>query len=176
MKRNISLWQFAGYVFSTLLGTLLHFLYEWTGGNPFVAVFSGVNESTWEHMKLLYFPLALFALIQHLFFREHDAFWCIKLVGILTGLALIPVLFYMYNGVIGRSPDWVNIAIFFVSAAMAFIVETGLFKKNTLPCHAPRVAVTAIAVIGALFALFTFFTPQIGLFRDPVSGAFGMEN
>ena len=54
MKRSLTLWQFFGFAFTSLLGTLLHFLYEWTGKSPLVAPFSGVNESTWEHMKLLY--------------------------------------------------------------------------------------------------------------------------
>ena len=174
MKREISRWQFAGFVFSTLCGTLLHFLYGWTGGNAIAAVFSGVNESTWEHMKLLYFPLVLFSIVQSRYFKAYDEFWCVKLVGVVVGLSLIPVLFYTYNGVIGRSPDWINIAIFFVSAAAAFIVESYLFKNRTLPCRASWAARAAIAVIGVLFATFTFFPPRIGLFRDPVTGIYGI--
>ena len=61
MKRNFSLWQFAGFALSSLAGTLLHFLYDWTGNLVAVAPFSGVNESTWEHMKLLFWPLFIFA-------------------------------------------------------------------------------------------------------------------
>lgn len=36
---------------------------------------------------------------------------------ILLGLVLIPVLFYTYNGVFGKSPDWINTAIFYFTAA-----------------------------------------------------------
>ena len=175
MKHDTSLWGFAGFSLTSLVGTLLHFLYDWTGGSLLAAPVSGVNESTWEHMKLLYFPLVLLAIIQSIFLKQYDEFWCIKLVGILTGLALIPILFYTYNGVIGPSPDWVNIAIFFVSAAIAFIVESYLFKKRTLSCRAPQAAGIVIAVIGILFAVFTFYTPRIGLFRDPVTGVYGIN-
>lgn len=38
------------------------------------------------------------------------------------------VLFYTYNGAIGKSPDAVNIAIFFAAAA-SFIPESTLFKN-----------------------------------------------
>lgn len=175
MKRDVSLWQFGGYVFTVLGGTLLHFLYDWTGENYIAAVFSGVNESTWEHMKLLYFPLVLFALIQSRFFKEYEEFWCVKLIGLLTGLLLIPVLFYTYNGAIGHSPDWVNITIFFVSAAATFAIETRLIKNRTLLCRSPRTACIVIALIGVSFAVFTFFTPPIGLFRDPVTGTYGLN-
>ena len=104
MKRSIKLWQFFGFAVTSFLGTVLHFLYDWTGKAVWVAPFSGVNESTWEHMKLLFWPLFLFALVQWLFFRDQENYWCVKLAEILLGLVLIPVLFYTYNGVFGKSP------------------------------------------------------------------------
>ena len=70
MNRRTVLWQAAGFAFATFAGTLLHFLYEWTGESILVTPFSGINESTWEHMKLLYWPLFFFALIQYPFFRN----------------------------------------------------------------------------------------------------------
>ena len=175
MKRDVPFWQFAGFVLTTLAGTLLHFLYDWTGGNVLTAPFSGVNESTWEHMKLLYFPLLLFALFQSRLFEENENFWCVKLVGFLTGLALIPVLFYTYNGAIGKSPDWLNIGIFFVAAAVAFLVEARLFKKGGIPCKQPRLAFSLVIVIGVLFVVFTFITPKIPLFQDPLNGTYGLN-
>lgn len=173
MKKSIFIWQIVGFGVTAVLGTVLHFLYDWTGGNTIAALFSGVNESTWEHMKLLFFPMLIFALVQSRFFEEREDFWCIKLVGILVGLTLIPVFFYTYNGAIGKSPDWLNISIFFISAAIAYLVEGRLFKANALRCS-PRIALFAICVIGILFFVFTFATPKIGLFRDPIDGSYGI--
>ena len=174
MNKTLNRWQLAGFIFTSLAGTLLHFLYDWSGGSAIIAPFSGVNESTWEHMKLLYFPMLAFALIQSRFFRERRDFWCIKLAGILTGLALIPTLFYTLGGIFGGTPDWVNITIFFVSAAIAFLVEARLFKGDGLPCRVPFLTVAVIVLIGILFVVFTFMTPQIPLFRDPLSGSYGL--
>ncbi|MBR5543065.1 MAG: hypothetical protein IKU65_03100 [Oscillospiraceae bacterium] len=174
MKRDLSLWQLFGFGFSTLGGTLLHFLYDWTNENVFVALFSGVNESTWEHMKLLFFPLFIFAAYESFFFKERGDFWCVKLAGIMTGLFLIPVLFYTYNGVIGKSPDWINIAIFFISAAVAFIIETKLFEKKKLKCRAQRLAFLLICFIAVLFIVFTFAPPALSIFRDPLTGIYGI--
>lgn len=174
MKKNISLWQYGGFVFTAVFGTLLHFLYDLTGGSVLFAPFSAVNESTWEHMKLLYFPMLVYALIQSRFFRERKDFWCVKLTGSLIGLTLIPVSFYTLGGVFGSTPDWVNIAIFFISAAVAFFVETQLFKKGDLPCRVPLLALTIIVLIGVMFVVFSFCTPQIPLFRDPLSGRYGI--
>jgi len=174
MKRQIGLWQLFGYAVTSVGGTLLHYLYEWTGEAVWSAPFSGVNESTWEHMKLLFFPMFIYAVVQSFFFRDREDFWCVKLRGILLGLSLIPVIFYTYNGVIGPSPDYINIAIFFVSSAIAFIFETRLFKRENTVCRHPRLALGALCLIALLFAIFTFATPEIGIFKDPITGAYGI--
>ena len=173
MKQRSVLWQWAGFAVATFGGTILHFLYDWTGGSILAAPFSGVNESTWEHMKLLFWPLFLFSLVQQLFFKDQENYWCVKLVGILLGLVLIPVLFYTYNGAFGKSPHWINIAIFYISAAAAFLLEWWLFKREQLNCKRPWLAFAAICLIGLLFVVFTFAPPQIPLFQDPLTGTYG---
>lgn len=162
-----ALWQAAGFAAATFGGTVLHFLYDWTGENVLVSPFSGINESTWEHMKLMYWPLFFFALFQRRYFREQKNYWCVKLAGILLGLALIPVLFYTYNGIFGKSPDWVNIAIFYISAAGVFLFEYRAFQQNRLRCGWPRLAFCVICLMGVLFVVFTFRPPRIPLFWDP---------
>ncbi|MBE6668292.1 MAG: hypothetical protein E7607_08305 [Ruminococcaceae bacterium] len=174
MKRNIGLWQIFGFAVTAFVGTLLHFLYDWLGEAVWIAPFSGINESTWEHMKLLFWPMFIFAIIQSFFFKDRDDFWCIKLRGILLGIALIPILFYTYNGVIGTSPDWINIIIFFISAAASYIYEMRLFNKNTIICKSPKIPIALLCFIALLFTVFTFATPQIGIFKDPLTGVFGI--
>ena len=174
MKQRSVLWQAAGFALVTFGGTILHFLYDWTGGSILVSPFSGVNESTWEHMKLLFWPLFLFALVQRLFFKDQKNYWCVKLAEILLGLLLIPVLFYTYNGVFGKSPDWINIAIFYISAALVFLFEWWAFKKDQLPCRCPRLSFVTLCLIGVLFVVFTFAPPQIPLFQDPHTGTHGI--
>ena len=171
--RHSSFWQAVGFGVSTLVGTLLHFLYDWTGENTLAAVFSGVNESTWEHMKLLFWPLFLFAIFQYFFYKEAN-YWYVKLAATALGLMLIPVLFYTYNGMFGKSPDWVNIAIFYIAAAAAFGFEWWAFRKNLLQWKYPQLGLGALIGIGMLFVIFTFAPPRLPLFQDPVTGSFGI--
>ena len=86
----------------------------------------------------------------------------------------LSVLFYTYNGVIGKSPDWINIAIFFISAAIMYIYETKELNKENAGCKSTKFAITALCVIALLFIIFTFATPEIGLFKDPTTGTFGV--
>ena len=174
MKKEIGLSEFLGFAVTSLGGTLLHFLYDWTGESVFVAPFSGVNESTWEHMKLLFFPMFIYAIIQSFFFRDSEDFWCVKLRGILLGISLIPIIFYTYNGVVGKSPDWLNITIFFICAAVAYVFETRLYNSESINCKKPKLAVAVLCVIAILFGIFTFAAPEIGIFRDPLTGTYGI--
>ena len=176
MKQTTSLWQASGFALTTFGGTILHFLYDWTGGNILVSPFSGVNESTWEHMKLLFWPLFLFALIQWRFFGDQKNYWCVKLAEIILGLVLIPVLFYTYNGAFGKSPDWINIAIFYISALLVFLFEWWMFKQNRLTCNNPWLAFAAICLIGVLFLVYSYASPQIPLFQDPLTGTYGIPD
>jgi hypothetical protein len=174
MKRSIGVWQLGGFAAASLGGTLLHFLYDWLGNAAWIAPFSGVNESTWEHMKLLFWPMFIYAIVQSFFFKERRNFWCVKLRGILLGITVIPVIFYTYNGIIGTSPDWINIAIFYIAAAASYIYETRLFNEDKLNYKSPRVALTLLSIIALLFIVFTFATPELGIFRDPATGAYGI--
>ena len=169
MKRSIGLWQLMGFGVTSLGGTILHFLYDWLGNAVWVAPFSGVNESTWEHMKLLFWPMFIYAVVQSFFFKDRKNFWCVKLCGILLGLALIPIIFYTYNGVIGKSPDWINITIFFVAAAASYIYETRQFNNTSFSCKNPKLAFALLCAVGALFVVFTFAPPKLGLFKDPLT-------
>ena len=109
---NISL-TIAGILCVSILGTLLHFTYRWSGRNPLIGLIAPVNESVWEHMKLLFFPMLLFGL------------WNLKGVtdacrisafhaGLLMGTLLIPVLFYAYTSVLGRNFLVLDIALFYI--------------------------------------------------------------
>jgi hypothetical protein len=174
MKRSMGLWQLMGFGVTSLGGTLLHFLYDWLGEAVWIAPISAVNESTWEHMKLLFVPMLIFAVIQSLFFKEREDFWCVKLRGILLGIVLIPIIFYTYNGVIGKSPDWFNIAIFFIAAAIAYVYETKLFNSEKVCCRSQKWAIVVLCVVSLLFVVFTFATPQLEIFKDPLTKTYGI--
>ena len=176
MGKRLILWELAGFLFVSGMGVLLHFLYEWSGGNLFAAVVSGVNESTWEHMKLFFLPTALFTAVQMFFTgRAYPNFLAVRTVSLLGGLLLIPVLFYSYSGVLGYYVDWFNISIFFLAALGMFLLDHRLLRKGKY--SAPWQQVLALAVLWTLllcFVWFTFRPPHLGLWQAPVNGTFGI--
>ena len=174
MKKSIPYWQVAGFLFTSVVGTLLHFLFDWTGGSVIVALLSAVNESIWEHLKLLFYPMVVFALAEYYFWgKDTRSFCCIKLIGIIIGLVLIPVVYYTYTGILGIKADWFNVAIFFLAAGVVFWVETKLFQWGfTCPIHS-QLAAVLIGLIAITFTILTFVPPHIPFFQDPITGTYG---
>ena len=172
--KSVGLWQLAGLTFTAVLGTLLHFVYGWTGESKWVGAVAAINESTWEHMKLFFLPAFLFAWIQSQFFvDEYADFWCVKGVGIAVGFLAIPTLFYTLNGVFGKTPDWLNIAMFFVCAGGAFALEGYLLRQGVLGGKCIWVMVL-LCILALAFVVFTYYPPHIPLFQDPLTGGYGV--
>ena len=142
MKRELRRWEIVGFIATGLFGTLLHFVYEWTGGNRVIAVFSAVNESTWEHMKLLFIPFLVFTVVEFIVFSEaFRNFFAVKAASILLGLVSIPALFYTLTGMFGKLPDWVNITIFFLADALLYFVSAAVRVRLV---HVPPAAPAAL--------------------------------
>ena len=176
MNRSIPAWQTGGFLFTCIAGTLLHFLFDWSGGTIGAALFSAVNESIWEHLKLIYVPMLVFAWAEDVAFQKTiPSFWCIKLVGLLTAMVLIPVIYYSYTGIGGINADWFNITIFFLVAGIVFYLETRLFQSGWTCKLPPWAAKALIVLIGGLFILLTFLPPHIPLFRDPLTQSYGYQ-
>ena len=176
MRRNISHWQIGGFVFVSVFGSFLHFLFDLTNGSFASALISPVNESIWEHLKLLYFPMVFFALWEYFVWgRGEQAFWQIKLAGISAGLFAIPVLYYTYTGISGVNADWLNITIFFVIAAAVYYLETKFFLRPAKKILPVPLSVFLLIVWGIALFLLTFFPPRIPFFQDPVTGTYGFS-
>lgn len=167
MKRSLFFWQFIGFTFVCVLGTILHFLYDWTNLKV-LSFISAVNESTWEHMKIIFFPSLIFAVFQYFFFSsEYKNYWCIKFLGILISLLSIPIIFYTTIGIFGSSPAWFNILSFFLSSGISFFIETMLFKSGRPECKIHAIPIILLLLILISFIVFTIFPLNIPLFIDP---------
>lgn len=176
MRRRLFLWELAGFLFTGALGAALHFVYDWSGRAPAAAAFSAVNESTWEHMKLLFVPVFLFSVVQLcLLGRDYPhLLWC-RALSTLAGLALIPVLFYTYSGVLGFDVTWADIAIFYLADGALFALDIWLLRRGRQRALWRQVA--GLAVLWGLMFAFVFCTfrpPRVALWQDPVTGQYGI--
>ncbi len=176
MRQRVNRRELFGFFFVSLAGTLGHFLYDRTGENRFVGALFAVNESTWEHMKLLYTPYFLYLLIECFSLaREMENFLSAKAAGALAGLITIPVVFYTLRGCFGDLPDWINIGIFYLAAAVAFLISSLVMKRGLLwGALAQGAGFLLLWALLFAFVRFTFDPPLLPLFRDPVTLTYGI--
>ena len=174
-KRKIRKYQIFSTLFVFALGTLLHFTYDWSGQNQIIGAFSAVNESTWEHLKLIFFPMLITIIIGFFYLgKTVPNFVCSKTIGLLVSLAFTVIFFYTYTGILGTNIAFIDIASFFIAVILgefiSYVLIVNKFKCNN------KIAIIILSVLLILFIIFTYKTPEIGLFKDPISGEYGIEN
>ena len=111
MKR-LKCYTIIGIIFVIITGTLFHFLYNWTDKNFIVGLFTPVNESVWEHMKLLFFPMLLYSFVMILNLKtDYPCITSSLCFGILIGALLIPTFFYAYTFILGKNTLFFDIKL-----------------------------------------------------------------
>lgn len=168
---KIRKYQIFSAILVATLGTLLHFKYKISGENSFVAVFSAINESTWEHLKLLFFPMIISTIIGYFYIgKDIPNYICSKTIGIIVSMLFTVVFFYTYSGIIGKNIAFLDISSFFVSVILGELVSY-LLIVNKFKCN--NIVLSAVlAIIFVFFIIFTYNTPKLGIFKDPVTGEY----
>lgn len=164
--KKLSFW-IAFAVIGTV-GTLLHFCFDWSGKNPVVAVFSAINESTWEHLKLLFFPAALYIAVENLLRGRLLSGAPAAAAGIFSGMASIVIIFYTYSGVLGKNVNWIDILIFFIGVFITLMIND-IFSRNKKTSRTAEIISALLLVATAVFfGIWTFYPPSLGIFISPV--------
>lgn len=172
-KKKIRNYEIFSIIFTSILGSILHFTYKLSGENQIVAIFSAVNESVWEHLKLLFFPMVLTTIIGYFYIIKNVAnFLYSKTIGILIAMSFIVIFFYTYTGILGRNISVIDITSFFIATILGEFIAY-VFMLNKLKYN-NTIAILVLFFIFICFIIFTYFTPNIEIFKDPVTGQYGI--
>lgn len=166
-NKSILQFQIISIILVYISGVLLHFTYEWSNNNVIVGLFSAINESTWEHLKLLFYPMLITTIIGYFYIgKEKSNFLCAKTIGILVAISFTVIFFYTYTGILGTNVDFLNITTFFIAVILGeFIAYRYMILNN--PCN-KKIAITILIILFLCFIVFTFVPPSIGLFKNPI--------
>lgn len=171
---KLTKFQIFSVIFAILLGTILHFTYQWSGRNSIAGLFSAINESTWEHLKLLFFPMIITTIIGYFIFNDVlPSFLCSKVIGIITAILFTVIFFYTYTGIIGTNYAFLNILTFILSVIIGEHISY-MLNINNFTCN--KMVFTFILIILTIsFFVFTFNPPKINLFKDPINNSYGIQ-
>lgn len=150
-----------------IIGSLLHFTYEWSGKSPIVGAFSSVNESVWEHLKLGYWSMIFFCLIEYPFLKDYAGnYFFAKAVGIISMNVFIVVFFYLYAALTGKHSLFFDILLYIIGAVIFGILSyTIMIGKHNSKLN--KLGFVLLLVFGLVFVLFTYFPPDFTLFKAP---------
>ena len=104
-----------GFVIISVVGTLAHFLYDFSHHNKIVGLFAAVNESTWEHIKIALTPTFLWSLYDGYLYGANANYFLAKFLSLLAIVVFIPLIFYTYRIFTKKSILFVDITLFYVT-------------------------------------------------------------
>lgn len=168
MKMQKRIFLAGGFFFTCIAGTLLHFVYEWSGGNFLVGLAAPVNESTWEHLKMLFFPTLVWMLGWQIFSgKSVQGLWAAGTAGISAGMLTVVTFFYTYAGVLGRNWLPLDVFSFFLGVFVIFFVVGKKWNGYADDGWQNRLASIALVLLALCFFLFSCWRLPIGLFKEP---------
>lgn len=168
-------WILLGIPVLFLLGSGMHFLFQLSGNHPVIGLLAPVNESVWEHEKLMVWPILLWWVVYGFLMKENLDFgkWMKSgLLALVAAVAVMPLLYYFYTEAFGTELLWADILILLISLAIGQLLGLHSYRHGkSIPV---RYTFTTMLLLVLLFMIFTFFPPALPLFQDGVTGGYGI--
>lgn len=160
-----------------ILGTILHFLYKWTGENKVVASFSAINESVWEHLKLAFYPMLMLGIGEYFLTKNiSNNYIEAKTIGIFIAISFIVIFFYTYTGILGKNFLFIDILSFIFSIMLGeWIAYEIMIMPNGSSMQTKILSAGIVIFLLISFIVVTYFPPKINLFKDPVDKTYGLK-
>ncbi|MDZ4266747.1 MAG: DUF6512 family protein [Mycobacterium sp.] len=177
MPRDALLWALAGIPVVIIGGTLLHFCFECGGRRRALAVFCPINESVWEHLKMAYWPLLAMTGLQLAVAESPPLLAATRATGFYTMGVLILGLYFLTAALLPHVTMRTRLVM--DGAIFVLAVVIGQLVSAAVPVMSERPGVVwagwiALFAPAAIFASTTFAPPHVELFRDQITGSYGL--
>lgn len=171
-------WILKGIIGLFILAIGFHFIYDLTGQNMVAGIFSPVNESVFEHCKVILWPTigwwTIYYFVKRHTYRIDSAKWFTsQFIAIVIAILVIPLAYYFYTGAFGIENMAIDILIVFLATLIGQYVGYRNYKYGK-GINA-MIALVLIAVVIVLFIWLTFNPVHIPLFQDPTTGGYGLS-
>ncbi len=159
---------------TVLLGTIWHFGYELLGRNFVAGLIMPVNESVWEHLKIVFFPFVLVGIVAFIKMKPYKSnFWTGLLAGSIVGMLITFFGFYLYTSIIGDSLIG-DIALYIMAIIVAMYISWW-FVINTKKIEWLEVLSTiGLLIITGVLIYLTIKAPALKPFIEESSGSYGI--
>lgn len=168
LRRQFFYAQITFGILTLITGVFMSFLYKWTNYNYFAGIIAPINDSTWEQLKIFFFPIIILSVFEYCFIGKYfPSFVTSRAIGCLCGLFFTVVFFYTYTGIIGSSYQWLDISTIFFSTALCYCITWHLtITKKAGGRRSNFVSVCLLLLVCYAFFRFTTKPPAINLFQS----------
>ena len=175
MEKKIIRWELIGIILIIGFGTTLHFWFAWTGYWRPIAIIAAVNESTWEHFKMAFWPGLFLAIIEYFVWgKNRQTFIVAKFIGLLAMPIITMILFYGYTAIWNHSLP-ADIAVFIASVAGGQLLSLYILRKdNTWPRFSKGISIVGLVFLICAFSTQSYFPRKNFLFSHPDTGEYGI--
>lgn len=172
-------WILMGIPALCIIGSLMHFTYEWSGNLTIIGIFAPTNESIWEHLKMTFWPMLIWWFAWYFTYGRNNSIpavqWFVSCTAALLVCPLIIVSFYYtYTGALGIESLILDIFSLFLGVAVGQGFALHVYRRAKLNRYWLYCALIVLVLLSAAFIIFTFDPPHIPLFKDSVTGMYGI--
>ncbi len=159
----------------SLIGTLSHFLYDISGHNKIVGLFTAVNESTWEHMKIAITPTLLWGLYDGYVYGIESNYFVAKLCSLLAMCIIIPLVFYSQKIFFKKDSAIINILSFYVAIIIGQFLFYHIIEMPELDFIFSYISCIGLFIFFGAYLLLTLLPLELFIFKDPISKKYGFK-
>lgn len=154
---------------------LWHFLYKLSGNFFPIGYIAPVNESIFEHTKLSVFPIFLWFSLYAAINKDKikiGPFLEAGLISAVVSMFLIIFLYYFYTAAFATESLFLDILLLLVSLGLSLMLAKHIYiYDNSQRIILPVILINAVSF---MFFVFTISPPHTPLFKDPISGTYGI--
>lgn len=164
-------------LFISIFGSMSHFFYDFSGELSFIGALFPVNESVWEHLKLLLIPIISWWILFYYINREKlfidkDKWFFATLISLLYSMFFQLSIFYIYTSALGVEYLVVDILIFLISVILGQLIGLHIYKYYKGINY--KISIFILITLIIFFIFVTFNTPHLPIFCDPITGNYGL--
>lgn len=158
-----------------LLAIGSHFMYD-VIPTFITSILFPVNESIWEHMKLLVTPVLIFSVLEYFIYKykniNYNNFILSYFISIMLGIILYLLIYLPINSLFGYNTIFAISLLFviyiFIEYISYYIMNMNVNKYNKI------LGIIGIICIYFIFFYFTYYTPDNKIFYDTANNGYGI--
>lgn len=155
-----------------IFGTLQHFAFDLTNNNILIGLISPVNESVWEHLKLIFLPLTIFAIITKIVLKQKNIMIATTIATIISCVLILTIHygFLLFN----IESTAIDIIAYILSMFLGFYIMYIFYSNPPLLEKYEILGYTLIVIMFVIFGIFTLHPPKTPLFLDNTLNIYGV--